>query len=1145
MLKLNILSLNVDGLLGKLQDNDFILFLNSFDIVCLQETFMTNDSLPPHMFSSFTKFFAPAHKLSTQGRCSGGVMLLIKSSLGIQCQRIEERSDNTIVVKLLFKQPQNSQKDILLVTAYVPPNGSPYYDRKSPYEKNGINILEDLVSYLKDNHSDCSVILCGDLNSRTDNAQPICESCDINRYTDGAHTLPYSNSDHNALHARHSEDTYTNCFGNSLVSLCTIFDFCILNGTGSSASSGLFTFVSPHGNSVVDYFIVSHDIMNNELKMHVLNRTESWHMPITLEITLNVFAHKERSNLEVRQAEKIVWDESKLEQFMSELTSEDSKQCFSECIHLLDVDAEDSLKRFNDTLMNATSCMKHTFSYRPNPGYMKRTWFDTECYVMKKAVRKCLHTYRNKRSEDAKQDYIENRRMYKKLLTAKRKAYSRLKTQTLLEKINDTVSFWREVKSVCSQQKVNNTIAPIQWYNHFKRIFQQSKPKPPVLFEDFPVITSNPDDDHIMEGDITTEEIMESLKTAKNSKSPGPDNILNEMLKTSQTVILPYLTKLYQYLFNHGVFPSVWSKSVIVPIYKKGNPELCDNYRPISLTSLVSKLYTNVINKRLTLFLDSNNKIAQEQAGYRDGFSTIDHIFTLYAMIQKQFSKDRKLYAAFVDYRKCFDSIHRDALFHVIQRNGVSGKLLNAIKAIYKNVLACVRVDSETTEPFLCPIGLKQGCLCSPKLFSLFINDLSQALNLHGKHGIQLTPGSESIFHLLFADDALLVSDTVTGLQNQLNVLSEQSDRLGLEVNLEKTQIIVFRKGGFLSQHEKWTYHGEKLEVVNSYKYLGADFSTRMSFATITQAFVSKAKKACYEILTSLRSIHCYDLNVFLKLFDAKVKPILLYGSELWGMNELYDIEKVHMFALKRFLNVSLHCSNAVVYGETGRYPLHICHKIRSLKFWIRLQRLPSGRISRQAYQMLLALHEKGKHNWATDIRNLLCMHGFGIVWFSHEVGCERSFLQCLRLRLVDCYKQDWYAKLCNSTHHTWYNSFKSLIQPERYLSKPFVIKPFRDVLVKFRMSVSALYCHKYKYSTNTMSRIMCPVCNDGAETELHFLFMCKAYEEIRNNILPRKYLKIRNLNTMSILLSKECEMFHVAKYLFKAFELRKTYASE
>ena len=106
---------------------------------------------------------------------------------------------------------------------------------------------------------------------------------------------------------------------------------------------------------------------------------------------------------------------------------------------------------------------------------------------------------------------------------------------------------------------------------------------------------------------------------------------------------------------------------------------------------------------------------------------------------------------------------------------------------MYKRVY---KFNDDLSQLFACSFSLKQGCLCSPKQFLIFVNELSIALNKQEQHGIQLSPRDECIFHLLFADDSLLISDTVTGLQNQIDVLDQQSNRFGLKVNLEQTKII-------------------------------------------------------------------------------------------------------------------------------------------------------------------------------------------------------------------------------------------------------------------------------------------------------------------------------------------------------------------
>ena len=108
--------------------------------------------------------------------------------------------------------------------------------------------------------------------------------------------------------------------------------------------------------------------------------------------------------------------------------------------------------------------------------------------------------------------------------------------------------------------------------------------------------------------------------------------------------------------------------------------------------------------------------------------------------------------------------------------------------------------------------------------------------------------------NLFFADDAILVTGTISGLKNKLNLIKMQSERMGLGVNLDKTKIVVFRKGGHLSKYEHWHYGTNNLNVINSYnvKYLGIDFSTKLSFVNCTTSFIMKAKKSCIEILKSL-----------------------------------------------------------------------------------------------------------------------------------------------------------------------------------------------------------------------------------------------------------------------------------------------------
>ena len=118
-----------------------------------------------------------------------------------------------------------------------------------------------------------------------------------------------------------------------------------------------------------------------------------------------------------------------------------------------------------------------------------------------------------------------------------------------------------------------------------------------------------------------------------------------------------------------------------------------------------------------------------------------------------------------------------------------------------------------------------------------------------------------------------------------------------------------------------------------------------------------------------------------MKIMDCQILPCVLYGSEIWGLKEVPEIVRVHVFALKGYLNVRSQTPNTMVYGETGRYPLFVATAIKAVEYWLRVVMLFPERHTRKAYNMLVSMDNTGKETWATWVRTLLCSPGFGHVW--------------------------------------------------------------------------------------------------------------------------------------------------------------------
>ena len=192
-----------------------------------------------------------------------------------------------------------------------------------------------------------------------------------------------------------------------------------------------------------------------------------------------------------------------------------------------------------------------------------------------------------------------------------------------------------------------------------------------------------------------------------------------------------------------------------------------------------------------------------------------------------------------------------------------------------------------------------------------------------------------------------------------------------MKVNIQKTKIMVFRKGGFLGRRENWTFDGEKVEVVNSYCYLGFVFTTQISPKRGIEHLVVKGKKSLVSLIKAFQKYKELSYETYFKIFDVKIQSTLLYASEIWGMNRLDNIEKVHLLACKRFLGVPLRTPNKMVYGDLGRYPLYINSCIASVRYWFKLLQLDQNRLPYQAYQMMLGLDRDRKHCWVSNIREI------------------------------------------------------------------------------------------------------------------------------------------------------------------------------
>jgi hypothetical protein len=259
-------------------------------------------------------------------------------------------------------------------------------------------------------------------------------------------------------------------------------------------------------------------------------------------------------------------------------------------------------------------------------------------------------------------------------------------------------------------------------------------------------------------------------------------------------------------ILETGVIPTDWTIGLIKPIFKnKGSSDNPDNYRGITLLSCLGKLFTSVINKRLTDYLESMEILGEEQAGFRDGYSTMDHIFVLHSIIDLYLHQKRKrIYCAFIDYKKAFDLIDRASLWSKLISNNINGKVVTVIYNMYNKAKSCVVNGREKSDFFSCNMGVRQGENLSPLLFAIYLNDFEKFVgryysglpNISTDIKTHLNDDEIEVFlklyALLYADDTIVLAESDSELQKALDAVNDYFKTWHLAVNTSKTKIIVF-----------------------------------------------------------------------------------------------------------------------------------------------------------------------------------------------------------------------------------------------------------------------------------------------------------------------------------------------------------------
>ena len=498
------------------------------------------------------------------------------------------------------------------------------------------------------------------------------------------------------------------------------------------------------------------------------------------------------------------------------------------------------------------------------------------------------------------------------------------------------------IRDKCGKLLTNEEEILERWKEHFDEVLNVDSARTdlpngigPGAAQQLPEVTTS---------EISEAEIRGVISRLKNRKSPGKDSINAEMLKCTQDTAIKKLHKLFNKIMAEQKVPSDWRRSLIVKIPKKGNLTICDNYRGISLLSVPSKIFCRILIDRIKMGVDE--KLRQEQSGFRQGRGTLEQIFTLRNILEQCMEWQAPIYVNFVDFRKAFDSVIREKLWVIMKEYGIPSLYINIIRDLYDQSSSCILEGNRTSDWFEVRSGVKQGCVMSGFIFVIVI-DWVMRNTLDKRRGLRwnLTTVLED---LDYADDIALLASRHSDLQEKTSRLHDTAEIVGLSINPRKTKTMRLN----CKNSDSIIVEGNELEDVETFPYLGAMLDKQGGTATDIKRRLALARNA-FSTLQPLWKSSKYSFKTKLRIFNTNVVAVLLYGAETWRTNvaDMNKLDAFHRKCMRKILKVFWpnQITNEELYHQTNTQPLSVTIKIRRWRWIGHVLRRDGNNIARTA----------------------------------------------------------------------------------------------------------------------------------------------------------------------------------------------------
>lgn len=796
----------------------------------------------------------PNYVIHDRFRLKGGICAYIRAD--VPCKRMMEFESNEYDILWLRTSANSSSRFICCI--YRSPNATNFSKL--------FDHLTECVNSIQTNFPSCEISFLGDFNvhhkdwlkfSRATDAagraaKNFCDSCDLTQIINEPTRVP-----DNPTHSPH------------------LLDLFITSNPLEYTSS----VTSPLGNS-------DHSLVTLSLKSIPANSTKRipprriWHF---------------------RSAQ---WDDLRI--FYSSFPWGD--YCFK------NKDASQSAKSISEVIIMGMELFIPFKIFQK--GGNSKPWFNVECSKAICAKNKAYTIWKNHQAPTELNNFRKARNLCHKVINEAKRSFDQRKCDQLATCPNGSRQFWSLAKAV-GRNFVTSSFPPLNLPDGkmattsfdkakaFASLFASNSTIGDRVNNCDPPIPSY-SSSFMKKIQFRTQQIKNIIKEMETHKSAGPDGIPPIVIKNCSPELSPILSRLYNLSFSTGTFPESWKLANVQPIPKKGDSSLPINYRPIAITSILSKIMEKSLNAQILTHLEHCGLLNDKQYGFRQARSTGDILSYVTHLWNKALEEKGETIAVALDISKAFDQVWHKNLFTKLPTFGLSPDLCLWIRNFLTDRKISVVVDGVSSDPHPINAGVPQGSVLSPTLFLMYINDLM---------GVTSNPihcfADDTTLHAMRSGGASSMSsrqDVVSSINKDLINLEKWGSLNHVNFNSKKTQCCLVSRHKNLSCPPV-TYSNNNLEFKDSLSVLGVTISSDLSW---NNHISSIAKSAARKLGFLFRSRQYFSPQQLLTLYKAQIRPCLEYGCHLWrgaSQHALSSLDAIQKRAVRLIDDESLTAS--------------------------------------------------------------------------------------------------------------------------------------------------------------------------------------------------------------------------------------------